>query len=297
MDKQNTISKEVTLEGINVFNGKTNYVTFYPAEDNTGIVFLVKNDKIEANLDNARFYRPLKWLMIPHTIALQGERERAIKVEHTLSAFSMLGIDNMRVILSDGVCPRYDWGVSRIVEELEPLIVPQTKDRNYLTLSSDIKEGDGFVQRGQDTLHVENDEGGVTYVVDFPHKAIGSQVASIAMDLSSYKDKIMHSRPVFFTPFGNKLLLRLFNKFHGIRDKNTVIIGTKRRPTYLNDFFCDGYDKDLLVKHKILDVIGELRLLGNFKDTKFSFEKTGHEFDLYAMRTLRDRKCFVPYEG
>jgi UDP-3-O-acyl-N-acetylglucosamine deacetylase len=83
---QQTISKSVTIEGINVLNGMESTMTFRPAEKDTGFTFLVNGEYLKANLNTAFSYRPPKSFFLAKCIAIGGRKNKAIKVEHVLSA-------------------------------------------------------------------------------------------------------------------------------------------------------------------------------------------------------------------
>ncbi|MFC1753585.1 UDP-3-O-acyl-N-acetylglucosamine deacetylase [Thermoproteota archaeon] len=304
MVKQVSI-KEPTgrIQGVNVFNGKESYVQFHPAEDDTGLIFRVNGESIPADIDRAVHYKIPRSLGIASCIAVNGEKEKAIKVEHLLSAIYALGIDNMIIELSDNVCPRQDNAATEVIEALQDLRKQGTAERVYLSVKKDLDESKRTVSddKLEDRLLVKPDDCFIVdYTASFPHKAIGDQHHRFCFSEENYKDEIMKARGIFFLPLGSRYFIdsSFFKRFHGVTDRNALLIGSPDETSYLNDFTPEwGYGRDEFVRHKILDVIGTLALIGNyFKYTKFQFDKTGHKFDLYALKTLIQRDCFEVYE-
>jgi len=299
---QVTISEPVTVSGVNVFNGKKSYAVFHPSEDNSGLSFIVNGESIPVNIDKARNYKSWRALRFASCIAIDGERERAIKVEHLLSAIYALGIDNLAIELSDGVVPRQNNSVSEIVGTVAPLRIEGNVSRKYLT----VKDGSSLedrtvVRKGRlDKLSVHQAKGfWVSYDVYFPHKVIGEQHYELELTAQNYMNEIMKSRGIFFLPFGSRFLIDSFLKnLHGITDSNALFIGSKSDETFANTAYPEGiYGKEEFVRHKVLDAIGAIALTGKrFKDTEFRFDKTGHAFDIYALKTLMQRGCFESVE-
>lgn len=297
MEEQNSISQYVVIDGVNVFNGNKNCAILRPAEADTGIVFKVKQEIIPATFDYAYAHRPLRSLRQASCISLRGHSETALKVEHMLSAIYALGIDNLMIELSDGVCPRQNDSVSGIVAQLESLVISTGARRRYLEIDSPASEDDCVVTKDTgDRLSVSRSDGvKISYHASYDYVSVGDQQKTVRLDLDSYKQEIMHARGIFFLPFGSRFLIDSFlGSYHGITDRNALLIGSSDCPRYLNNSGSSGpYGKDEFVRHKILDVIGAIALSGTrYKNTLFDFSLTGHSFDIYALKTLHERGVF-----
>jgi hypothetical protein len=129
MTNQTSISEKVTVEGVNVYNGRRNTATFYPAEENSGLVFLMKGVKVPAKLEFAENRRK--------AIGLDNGEARIHLVEHMLSAVYALGIDNLQIELSDGVCPTTDNCAYEYFEALRQIRAAQTAPRRFWRYSKD----------------------------------------------------------------------------------------------------------------------------------------------------------------
>lgn len=290
MPFQISLEKTVTIEGVNVFNGKKNYAVCNPAEDDTGIIFIVDRKEIPATLSNAYNHR----YCFSSCIGLEHQGKQAIKVEHALSAFYALGIDNIRVALSDEVFPRLDFGVTEIIHLLQPLRREGSTLKKQLTIKGDLESSlrTCAAPGKPDQVSVNKTEGTrVTYHAYYPHHAIRHQTWSI--DLQEY-ETIMHARAPFFLPLGSRLFIDKGKRFHGVTDENSLLIGRRKDAQYLNKKGL--YDSMEFVKHKLIDAIGALALLGaSIHDTEFTFSCTGHQFDLFALRELTHRGVFTLY--
>lgn len=300
MTKQNSISEKVTLEGLNIFNGKKSQITFHPANDNTGINFLFNKQKIKANLDNAYHDRPFRALKFASCLSLMGDCQNVIKVEHILASVYCLGIDNLVIELSEDVVPRFDFGQLEVVEALESLITEGNQARQYLRVKSNLTLDQRLIQNPgcEDTSLLAHPANGfiVSNYVDYPHKSIGAQHHIFNVSSENYKSQIMTARGIFFLPFFDKnaKLLRYFEKYHGIRDRNSLLIGSANNQEFINEIGKEGfYGKDEVVRHKTMDALGAIALMGQyFKNTEFTFNRSDHSFDLYALRKLAENDCF-----
>jgi UDP-3-O-[3-hydroxymyristoyl] N-acetylglucosamine deacetylase len=300
MIRQNSIKESTSkIEGVNIFNGRENYVRFHPAEDNSGLVFRVGREEIPVNLENASHYKTWRGLPVVSCISMNGVRKKAIKVEHLLSSVYSLGIDNLVIELSDGVCPRFDTSLEEIFYPLRDLRQEGTADKKYWRVKKGLECGVGTNNAGRsgDRLDVKSSE---NFVIDYhafyPHRSIGEQNYRFEFSEKNYEDEIMSARGVFFLPFGSRYLTieSPLKCLHGVNDKNALLIGSKCEEDFVNvSPSVMGYGKSEFVRHKILDVIGTLAITGRqFRETEFSFDKTGHKFDLYSVGKLFSKGCF-----
>ncbi len=283
---QRTISRSVKFEGTNIFWGTRNAVTFHPARDGHGVAFVVRGKRrIPASLETAFNYRRLSG----SCIALRNGRAVAIKVEHVLAALYILGIDNAVVELSDGVCPRLDGSISEFITELSQYLADGVLPKRVLAISDGVPPASCTVSAPdrQDRLTVRRKTGAfLQYTAGYPHKAVGEQRSLIPLTLSGAQ-AVMHARPIFFLPFGSRLFIDWMGWMHGITDDNALLIGSADRTAYANR---TTDDPDEFVKHKMIDALGAVSLLGGFcENVEFSFYRTGHAFDLWALRTLVSR--------
>lgn len=301
------MSKQASIEyptgeiyGVNVFNGKRNYVRFHPGEDNRGLVFRVNNKEFPVSLDESFEYKPARALYLAGCISIKGKNQRANHVEHLLADVSSAGIDNLVIELSDGVCPRFDYDNSEVFEILTSIRKEGSSDRVYLKVSGDLSNEERNVkdEKRGDRLYVEPAKYFfIDYNAGFSHRAVGEQHHRFNVSEINYREQVMQARPIFFMPslIPENILRRFIQPWFGVTDSNALLIGGKEETQYRNKVHPKGlYGRDEFVRHKVKDVLGTLALLGKpFKESGFLFYKTGHKFDLHALRTLRDKGCFI----
>lgn len=294
--KQTTIKEKCVIEGVNLFNRRKCSATFYPAEKNTGIIFRKGRNVVPATLEFARKEEGLIW----RTIDLKDGKARFRVVEHLLSAVYCAGIDNVVIELSSEVCPTTDNCAQEYFEILRPLLEMQEVDRRFLRYKKDLETSVQFGDK-PDSLTVSKSNGFIlANRIKFPHRIIGEQKFEMEVTPENYAQNVMNARPPAFT--GSRTImwmlggLGVFLRMHGVTRKNYLLIREKDNKTYGN---CRGYEAryygEEFVRHKTLDSLGTLALTGRrFIDTRFYFNMTGHEFDLYALNELFKRDVFEP---
>lgn len=304
MDFKTTIKESTPrICGVNVFPpGRKNFVRFHPAENDEGIVFIVGKEKIPATLKKAFHHMPFRSVYLASCISLEGEKEKAVKVEHIMSLVYGLGIDNIVIELSDGVVPRQDLGINEMFEALNPIICETATKREYLCVNDILDELTRTVTHSKkdDKLIVkQSDNFSIDYTAYYPHKIVGNQNYLFSFSKENYEKEIMNARSVFFLPFDGKRFLidSVLKYFHGVNESNSLIIGSKEQEHFLNNNYPKGmYDSMHFVRHKIMDFMCPLALTGHYyKNTMFEVYKSGHNFDIYSLKTLFGRDCFIPY--
>lgn len=292
MQNQISIKESVRVDGINVYNGNRNFVVFYPAREDSGLIFRFKNKNIIPSLNNAHYLRK--------AIGIDDGVIKIHLVEHVLSAIYALGIDNLLIELSDNVCPTTDNCAKEYFSALEEIRTIQSNKKRFWAYKKDLETiVRSNEKRGPDYIKIKpSKELIINYLAYYPHKAVGEQRYTFKVNEESYKENIMEARsPTFILNGAFKRLFLLLGGFglHGINEKNSLLITSKNVEEYANSKpFGAKYERQEFVRHKILDVLGTLALTGKqFKKTEFEFNMTGHKFDLYALKILFDMNCFT----
>ncbi len=296
---QRTIKESVRVEGVHVYplSGES-YAHFHPAEENKGINFYYKGERIPANLERA--FHPKKKINLEKffrkCVALRGTKNNIYLTEHLLGAVYASGIDNLDIELSRNACPTIDNCGRDYYEALRELVCEQSAVKRFWKYS---EKGDlsirSPVNMRPDCLTVKEDK---DFVVNcfayYPHKMIKNQSYSLDMQLGDFED-IIDARPPGFIPNGlfKKAFLFLGKKgIHGLNERNYLWVCSKKEENYSNPEQPRRKER-CFVEHKVLDVLGELALTGHwFKETKFEFYMTGHQFDLFALRELFEGGSF-----
>ncbi len=279
---QQTIKESVTVSGVNVYTGSKNSAAFHPAKENAGILFVVKGKTVPARLHGASHERK--------SVSVSHDSATVYLVEHLLAATYALGIDNLVIELSDNTCPT----VPNCAQEYFQALKDQRQEQRALKQVlhyAPLLSATLHAEQGPDVVCVKKAETfSIDYRAGYPHKAIGEQVFATDITQAVFEKEIMAARsPAFLV---NKVGLGLIRTLGwlgktGITDENYLLITSKSSPTYANkDGFGVRYGGKEFVRHKVLDVLGTLALVGPFVRTSFSFYKTGHAFDLQALKQI-----------
>jgi UDP-3-O-[3-hydroxymyristoyl] N-acetylglucosamine deacetylase len=241
--RQHTIKRPVTLEGVGLHSGKQATVTISPAPEDTGIVFRAGTDRIAAvpeSVVNSHYAT---------TIGKNGTRVQT--VEHLMAAAAGLGIDNLEIKVDGPEIPALDGSAKPFVALLATAgRSQQSARRRPLALPSPVRVGSGARW-----IHVfPSTAFRVSYTLDVDHPAIGTQVLSwTPASERSFADDVAPARTYgFLKDLG---IMRKKGLARGGSLDNAVVLA-KGGP--LNGL---RY-RDEFVRHKILDLIGDLALLG-----------------------------------
>jgi len=243
---QLTIRKPVSVDGIGLHTGEPARITLSPASANTGIVFRVNDAHrtvIPASPEHvvdARFAT---------TLGLNGTRVQT--VEHLLAAATALGIDNLLVEVEGEEIPALDGSAKPFVTLLYvagKATLP--RPRRPLVVTKPIRVGDGT--RWLQVLPADSFR--ISYTLDLDHPAVGTQALSLPCTERVFVEELAPARTYgFLKDVGT---LRKNGLAKGGSLDNAVVVGEQ---AVLNESL--RYE-DEFVRHKILDLIGDLGLLG-----------------------------------
>ena len=274
MIKQRTLKNIIRATGVGLHTGDKVYMTLRPAAPNTGIVFrrtdLDPPVDIRARQDNVGDTRLSTTLM-------NGE-VRVATVEHLLSAMAGLGIDNAYVDLSAPEVPIMDGSAGPFVFLLQSAgIEEQPVAKRFIRIKKPIK-----VQEGDKWASFEPFEGfKVGFSIDFNHPIISKRTSRAEIDFSttSFVKEVSRARTFGF-----------MRDIEMLRERNLVLGGSMDNAIVLDDYRVLNEDglryEDEFVKHKILDAIGDLYLLGHSLIGSFYGHKSGHELNNKLLRAL-----------
>lgn len=278
MFRQRTIQNLVSTVGVGVHSGLRVKLTLRPAAPNTGIVFhrvdLPEVVDLPAKADGVGDTRMAS--------VLQKGDVRVSTVEHLMSALAGLGIDNLHVDLDAEEVPIMDGSAATFVYLLRSAgIVEQNVAKKFIRVRKpvEIREGEGA--RAKWARLEPHDGFSVAFSIDFKHPAIDSTANFAEIDFSkdSYSREIARARTFGFV---NEVeTLRSMGLARGGSLDNAIVMDEYR---VLNS---DGlrYD-DEFVKHKILDAIGDLYLIGYPLIARYVACKSGHALNNQLARAL-----------
>lgn len=275
MIKQRTFETLIHATGIGVHTGRKVSLTLKPAPINTGIIFrrvdldpVVEIPALPEYIGDTRFST---------TLSHQGATVST--VEHLMAAMSGLGIDNAFIEINDVEVPIMDGSAAPFVFLIQSAgIVEQNAAKQFIRIKQKVvvHEGDKFAS-------VEPYHGfRVTFDIAFDHPVFRESAQSVSIDFSetSFVKEVSRARTFGFLSDAERM--RAANLALGASMDNTVVIDEYR---VLND---DGlrYD-DEFARHKILDAVGDLYLLGKNLVGAFHGVKSGHGMNNQLLQALK----------
>lgn len=287
MVKQTTIKEEVSLVGVGLHTGKEVKMTFKPAPVNNGFTFvridLEGHPVIEADAN-----------YVVNTQRGTNLEKRGVKIqtsEHVLAALVGCDVDNVIIELDNSEPPIMDGSSKYFVEAIEKVgVVEQDANRDIYV----VKEIISFTDEasGSEILIMPSDEYQVTTMVDFGTKVLGTQNATIK-NISEFKSEIANARTFSFL---HELETLLENGLIKGGDLNNAIVYVDKeisettmnhlkvafgkdaisvKPNGILDNLTLHYPNEA-ARHKLLDVIGDLALIGTRIQGKVIANKPGH---------------------
>ena len=274
MIRQRTLKNVIRATGVGLHTGKKILLTLRPAPADTGIIFrridLEPTVEIHACPENVGDTRL-------STTLVKG-KVRISTVEHLLSAFAGFGIDNAYIDLSSDEVPIMDGSAGPFVFLIQSAgVEEQNAPKQFMRIKQQVRVED------KDKWAMFEPFNGfkVSFTIEFDHPVFNDKNCCAEIDFSTTSFVKEVSRARTFGFMRDVELLREKNLALGGSLDNAVVVDDYR---ILND---DGLRyEDECVKHKILDAIGDLYLLGHSLIGSFSGFKSGHELNNYLLREL-----------
>jgi UDP-3-O-[3-hydroxymyristoyl] N-acetylglucosamine deacetylase len=271
---QRTLKNVIRATGVGLHTGEKIHIALRPAAPDTGIVFrrtdLMPPVEIKATSTNVGDTRL-------STTLTQGD-VRISTIEHLLSAFAGLGIDNAYVDVSAAEVPIMDGSAGPFVFLIQSAgVEEQKRPKRFIRIKRRVavEEADKYA------IFEPHDGFKVEFSIDFDHPAIASRSQSASVDFSTTSFVKEVSRARTFGFLRDIEALRQQNLALGGSLDNAVVVDDYR---VLND---DGLRyEDEFVRHKILDAIGDLYLLGHSLIGAFRGHKSGHALNNRLLRAL-----------
>ena len=280
MIRQRTLKNVIRATGVGLHTGEKVYLTLRPAPVDAGIIFrridLKEPVEIQACATNVGDTRL-------STSLCKGESDISIStVEHLLSAFAGMGIDNAYVDVSAPEVPIMDGSAGPFVFLIQSAgIEEQGAAKRFIRIKRavEVKDGDKWAR-------FEPFEGfKVGFSIDFDHPVFKnhSQNAEIDFSTTSFMKEVSRARTFGF-----------MRDIEILREQKLALGGSLDNAVVVDDYRILNEDglryEDEFVKHKILDAIGDLYLLGRSLIGAFSGHKSGHELNNQLLRTLLQEK-------
>ena len=272
MTKQRTVASEASYSGVGLHTGNLTTVTVKPAPPDTGIVFvrvdLDGKPKIKADVDNV--------VDVSRGTTIGIGDVRVHTVEHAMSAMVGLGFDNLIIEVDADEIPNGDGSALPMMHTLlKADFVEQDAERQYITVERPI-----YYRQGDVTLSIlPSDELRVSMTIAYDHVAIGTQYASFTINEDVFREEIAPARTFCF--LSEVRMLQEKGLIRGGSLESAVVIGDE---AILND---DLRFPDEFVRHKILDLLGDMYLLGRPVRGHVVGVKCGHEKNIMFSKQIR----------
>jgi UDP-3-O-[3-hydroxymyristoyl] N-acetylglucosamine deacetylase len=261
--RQRTIAEKVSCTGVGLHTGKPVQLSLHPARADSGIVF-VRTDRahpVEIPATPAALGRT-------HLATALGRGDATVDtVEHLLAALYGLGIDNVRVELDGPELPGMDGSAASFVFLLRSAgVFEQASRRRVLRVRRPIE-----IRDGERSIRIEPArEFRISYAIDFEHPLIGRQkLRDLVLDEARFERELAPARTFGFAE--QVAALWRSGRARGASLENTVVLGSDRVLNRGGLRFPDEF-----VRHKALDLVGDLALLGARVEGHVRVERGGH---------------------
>lgn len=274
MDKQHTILRTASREGVGLHTGEAVRLTVKPGAVNTGVRF-VRTDVVGADAAIHAHALNVATTQLGTNIA-NAAGVSVATVEHFLAACAGLGVDNLVAELNGPELPILDGSSGPFVELLsEARLAEQAASRRMLKVLKPVE-----VRDGAKSARLSPGKGfEMRVAIDFPSKAIGRQTISFAMQPGAFARDVAWARTFGFLQ--EVEALRAMGKARGGSLDNAVVVDGD---TVLNEGGLKVPDE--FVRHKLLDVIGDLFLAGAPIEGLYEGEQPGHALNNRLLRAV-----------
>ena len=275
---QRTLKNIIRASGVGLHTGKQFYLTLRPAPVDTGIIF--RRVDISPVVSIAAKASNVGETTLSTTLV--KDNVKISTVEHLMSAMCGLGIDNAYVDVSGAEVPIMDGSAGPFVFLIQSAgIEEQEKAKKFIKINKPLT----LDQDGKSVSLEPFDGFKVSYTLLYDHPVYKSHTTSASIDFSStsFVKEVSRARTFGF-----------MHEFEELRDRNLALGASMENAIAVGDYKVLNEDglryEDEFVKHKILDSIGDLYLLGNSLIGEFKGYKSGHALNNALLRMLEVNK-------
>jgi UDP-3-O-[3-hydroxymyristoyl] N-acetylglucosamine deacetylase len=272
--RQRTLKEVVRASGIGLHTGEKVYLALRPAPVNTGIVF--RRIDLPEPVDIPA--EALSVVETPLGTTIERGVARVGTVEHLMSAFAGLGIDNAFVDLTAAEVPIMDGSAAPFVFLLQSAgIVEQSAPKRFIRVRRRIQ-----VENGDKWVRLDPYDGfRLNVEIDFPHPALRQHRQSLSVDFST---------AAFLKEISRARTFGFLKDLEGARARERALGANLGNAIVMDDYRVINEDglrfRDEFVRHKILDAVGDLYLVGSSLIGEFTGFKCGHQLNNLLLRAL-----------
>ena len=279
--RQNTLRQAVSFVGLGLHSGRKSRMTLRPCDDASGIFFRRKDVPAAQSLIAARWHRVTSTTL---STGLSNSHGVSIStVEHLMAALRLCGIDNLEIEVDGPEIPIMDGSAKPFVETLKSIgtrEIDATRKAILVHKPIEVRDGERYA------LFMPDNRSRVTVSIDFPEAAIGAQTLSVDIDDPVLRYSIAPARTFGF-----------MHEVEQLRERGLALGGSLN-----NAILVDGENivnpeglrfTDEFVRHKVLDAIGDLSLIGVPVMGHYHAFKSGHLMNkLLIYKLLTDKSAW-----
>ncbi len=278
---QTTLCGAVSCKGVSLHSGREVSMEFRPAPEDSGLVFHIHSDGEERLL----LPRPEAVSTTELATTISDGKASVSTIEHVLAALSGMAVDNVEVHVEGGEVPILDGSAKLVVEALRRAgLRPQQAPRRVARVTREYSleaGGKSIVARPFDGFHVD-------YTIRFPHPAIGEQRFALEITPESFEREIAPARTFGFLKEVEYLHSRGLARGGSL--DNVIVVGDEGVINKEGLRFPDEF-----VRHKMLDFIGDMAMLGMPLRGAFTVSCSGHGHNNAFLRSLVQGEGLLEY--
>lgn len=276
--KQKTIKNPVSFQSVGIHSGKANVMTVKPAAENAGITFyrtdLTGNPSIKVSAATA-----VADEKITRCTAVEAHGVRVYTIEHLMAAFNGLGIDNVAIDINGEEVPGMDGSSQEFVAAFEKTgIVEQNAPKEIFSIQEPIV----VANKNSTIVMVPNDQLHISYTLSYDHPLLNSQFFSRPIDTCSFTRDLSPARTFCLESEVDEI------KSHGLARganyQNTLVMSPQGPLENTLRF------SDECVRHKVLDIVGDLFLLGYQVKGAVYATKSGHRLNRALVKKIEAQR-------
>ena len=278
MEKQRTIARELSLKGIGLHTANKVNITFKPAEIDSGIKFirtdLPRKPVIAVSVDNL-----LPVARSPRRTSLGNDAAEVQTIEHLMAALAGMGIDNLYIEIDAEEIPGLDGSSLNFLEVLDKAgVIEQEKEQRYYSIKEPI-----FVEEDGSTIIASpSSELKISYILDYGHALIKTEFLEVNINPEAFRKELASARTFCLEEEANGLQDQGLGL--GANYENTLVVGKngviKNKLRYPDEF----------VRHKILDLMGDLYIMGCPLKGRIIALRSGHSLNLKLVNKLSQQR-------
>jgi UDP-3-O-[3-hydroxymyristoyl] N-acetylglucosamine deacetylase / 3-hydroxyacyl-[acyl-carrier-protein] dehydratase len=274
MNKQKTIEKEISLEGAGLHTANKAKITFKPAAEDAGIEF-VRIDLPDKQAIKVSFTNLLSQSRSLRRSSVGRDSSEVHTIEHLMAAITGIGIDNLRIEIDGNEVPGLDGSSLNFVELfLRAGIKEQQKERLYFT----VREPICVEEEGASIIAVPFDGFKISYTLNYNHAYLKTQFKSLNINTDIFKAELAPARTFCLEEEADELRQQGVGK--GANYDNTLVVGkngvVKNKLRFEDEF----------IRHKMLDLMGDLSLAGMPIKGHIIALRSGHSLNMKLVRKI-----------